>query len=187
MNSGTSAKDSKCPARPRTQTGTIFSFFFFLEVTCFPQGTARIAGRYGLRGGGQAMCGNQQLLQEQHLFLVFFPVPNKPRAAGSLWVNAEWSGDRKSGSLGNDFQPLQKGEARRGIFFGTVSLWQALVLSPKECSCVSVCVYNSCPRLAFFPTFFVRFDCSAGSAPHRWCPMCLWGRRGRTLEQHRLG
>ncbi|XP_057172928.1 liprin-beta-2 isoform X8 [Ursus arctos] len=83
-------------------------------------------GRRGLRGGGQAVCGNQQLLQEQHLFLVFSPVPNKLRAAGSLWVNAEWSRDRKSGSLGNEFQPLQKGEARRGIFFRTVSLWQAL-------------------------------------------------------------
>ncbi|XP_052508488.1 liprin-beta-2 isoform X5 [Budorcas taxicolor] len=53
-------------------------------------------------------------------------VPDKPRAAGSLWVNAEWSRDRKPGSLPNEFQPLQKGEARRGIFFRTVSLWQPL-------------------------------------------------------------
>ncbi|XP_024899549.1 liprin-beta-2 isoform X3 [Pteropus alecto] len=43
-----------------------------------------------------------------------------------MWVNAEWSRDRKSGSLGNEFQPLQRGKARRGIFFGTVSFWQAL-------------------------------------------------------------
>ena len=113
------------------------------------------------------------VLQELHLFLVLSPVPDKPRAAGSLWVNAEWSRDRKPGSLPNEFQPLQKGEARRGIFFRTVSLWQPLVLSPKRmfvCVCVCVCVfvYNSCPSLSVSPTF-ARFPHSAGSASQSWC------------------
>ena len=156
-----------------------------------PQGTARTRGRRGLRGGGQPVCGNQQLLQEQRLFLVFSPVPNKPRAAGSLWVNAECSRDRKSGSVRNEFQPLQKGEARRGIFFGTVSLWQALVLSPKECSCVCVCVcvcvYNFCPSLSFPPTFVLGWIAPQALHLSAGARMCPWGRWGRIPELHSLG
>ena len=112
------------------------------------------------------------VLQELHLFLVLSPVPDKPRAAGSLWVNAEWSRDRKSGSLPNEFQPLQKGEARRGIFFRTVSLWQPLVLSPKRmflCVCVCVCVFTTLVQVCLSPPPFARFPHSAGSASQSWC------------------
>ena len=159
-----------------------------------PQGTARTRGRRGLRGGGQPVCGNQQLLQEQRLFLVFSPVPNKPRAAGSLWVNAECSRDRKSGSVRNEFQPLQKGEARRGIFFGTVSLWQALVLSPKECSCVCGCVcvcvcvcLQLLSKSLFSPYLCVRLDSSAGSASQRWCPHVSVGAVGEDTRAAQSG
>ncbi|XP_053059502.1 liprin-beta-2 isoform X3 [Acinonyx jubatus] len=119
--------DTRWGQEPRAELVLNVFFFGNDRLSSGPSPTpAWKRGRRGLQGGGQAVCGNQQLLQEQHLFLVFSPVPNKLRAAGSLWVNAEWSRDRKSGSLGNEFQPLQKGEARRGIFFRTVSLWQAL-------------------------------------------------------------
>ncbi|XP_019667539.2 liprin-beta-2 isoform X7 [Felis catus] len=119
--------DTRWGQEPRAELVLNVFFFGNDRLSSGPSPTpAWKRGRRGLQGGGQAVCGNQQLLQEQHLFLVFSPVPNKLRAAGSLWVNAEWSRDRKSGSLGNEFQPPQKGEARRGIFFRTVSLWQAL-------------------------------------------------------------
>ncbi|XP_040114396.1 liprin-beta-2 isoform X2 [Oryx dammah] len=107
----------------------VLSLFFFgnnqLPSGHSPSPAWKRKGRRGLLGGGQAVW-EPAVLQELHLFLVLSPVPDKPRAAGSLWVNAEWSRDRKPGSLPNEFQPLQKGEARRGIFFRTISLWQPL-------------------------------------------------------------
>ena len=129
------------------------------------------------------------VLQELRLFLVLSPVPDKPRAAGSLWVNAEWSRDRKPGSLPNEFQPLQKGEARRGIFFRTVSLWQPLVLSPKRmfpCVCVCVCVCVCLQLLSksvFLPHLLLGSLTLQALRPRAGACVRLWGR---IREQHSL-
>uniref|UniRef100_A0A8D1REY2 PPFIA binding protein 2 n=1 Tax=Sus scrofa TaxID=9823 RepID=A0A8D1REY2_PIG len=74
------------------------------------------------------MCLCKSLRAAELRALAFLsPVPNKLRAAGSLWVNAERSRDRKPGSRRNEFQPRREGEARLGLLSRTVSLWQALV------------------------------------------------------------
>ena len=157
------------PPRPGRQTASkgreprpeLVPSLLFFGNNRLPSGHSRGGlekGRVWAAGGGQAVCGNRQLFQEQHLFLVLSPVPNKLRAAGSLWVNAERSRDRKPGSRRNEFQPRREGEARRGLLSRTVSLWQALVVSPRRtfpcacarvCVCVCVCVYKPRPSLSF--------------------------------------
>lgn len=77
--SATSAKDSRHAAGPGAQTGELVLNLVFFGNDRLSSGyvRARTRGRRGLQGGGQAVCGNQQLQQEQHLFLVFSRVPNK--------------------------------------------------------------------------------------------------------------
>ena len=102
------------------------------------------------------------------------------------WVNAEWSRDRKPGSLPNEFQPLQKGEARRGIFFRTVSLWQPLVLSPKRmfvCVCVCVCVFTTLVQVCLSPPPLLGSLTPPALHPRAGAWVRLWGR---IREQHGL-